>query len=122
MSRPTIMSRPAKVGAMVLGMAALAITGSGEAATQQAEQGGGAGSVRTPDGERLYRQVGCAQCHGGVGQGGSAGPALAGRKFSFAFYDAQVRNPVDAMPPYTRKVLSEQELRAIYEYVMAMEP
>lgn len=102
--------------------AAVAVAGSGHAATSEREQDVGARSPASPNGELLYRKVGCAQCHGGVGQGGSAGPALAGKRLPYPYYDTQVRKPVDTMPPYTRKVLSDAELRAIYDYVMTFEP
>src|SRR3546814_19715831 len=70
----------------------------------------------------LYQRIGCAACHGGVGQGGSAGPALAATRLPFEAFDHQVRVPVNAMPPYTRQVLSESDLRDIYAYLAALEP
>lgn len=73
-------------------------------------------------GAALYQRIGCAACHGGVGQGGSAGPALAATRLPFAAFDHQVRDPVNAMPPYTRKVLSEADLRAIHAYLTTLVP
>lgn len=73
-------------------------------------------------GAALYQRIGCAACHGGVGQGGSAGPALVVTPLPFEAFDYQVREPVNAMPPYTRKVLSESDLRAIHAYLATLKP
>lgn len=74
------------------------------------------------DGARLYRSTGCIQCHGGVGQGGSAGPPVFATKLGYEAFAQQVREPINAMPPYTRKVLSDADLHAIYDHVRAMRP
>ncbi len=74
------------------------------------------------DGRKAYLRVGCAQCHGTVGQGGSAGPALAGTPLPYAGFAALLRNPRAEMPPYTAKVLSDGDLAAIYAFVKSLKP
>ena len=53
------------------------------------------------NGKRLYEKDGCYQCHGYVGQGGTAGPRLAQTRFPLAGFIAFVRNPPSGgMPPF----------------------
>lgn len=73
-------------------------------------------------GAALYVRMGCIQCHGGVGQGGSEGPPLVATKLDHDAFAQLVREPVDKMPPYTRKILSDADLRAIYDHVLTMRP
>lgn len=72
-------------------------------------------------GAALYVATGCASCHGYVGQGGMAGPRLAGKESSPEAYIGQLRHPSDEMPPYTEKVMSDADIVAIYHYVMTFE-
>jgi ubiquinol-cytochrome c reductase cytochrome c subunit len=75
------------------------------------------------NGERVYRADGCYQCHGTVGQGSRpTGPHLAPQPLPYAAFAGQVRHPVNAMPPYTNVVLSEQELADIYAYLVSIPP
>ena len=73
-------------------------------------------------GRALFLKIGCYQCHGNEGQGGSAAgvriapaPMLAFRAFT-----TYVRAPRGEMPPYTAKVLSDQNLADIYAYLAAL--
>jgi ubiquinol-cytochrome c reductase cytochrome c subunit len=68
----------------------------------------------------LYVRIGCSQCHGDAGQGGAAGPAL--NSHVFAAFAAQVRRPVREMPPYTEKVLSDEDLQGLFKFIQAMKP
>jgi ubiquinol-cytochrome c reductase cytochrome c subunit len=68
-------------------------------------------------GRALYVKVGCYQCHGRVGQGGVAGPPLAGSPLPYAAFAKLTRNPRWNMPPYSQKSLSDEELQKIYGYV-----
>ena len=72
----------------------------------------------TANGQRLFERDGCYQCHGHVGQGGTAGARLAQTKLPLVAFAAFVRNPPSGgMPPFRAKVLSDQELADIYAYV-----
>ncbi len=70
------------------------------------------------DGEQLYQSKGCYQCHGYVGQGGSAGPRL--RPIPLPAFMLIVRKPPNVMPAYSPRVLSDEELEAIYEFVAGL--
>lgn len=75
------------------------------------------------NGKKVYLADGCFQCHGRVGQGGlMTGPApiLAQTKMPYASYKRQLRNPINDMPPYPEKLLSEQEVADIYAYLQSV--
>ena len=76
-----------------------------------------AGSVDS--GKKLFVSAGCALCHNGEGQGGGPGPRLAPNPNMLAFevFAQRVRQPVNAMPPYTAKVLSDQQVADIYAFL-----
>jgi len=68
------------------------------------------------NGKKLYETVGCSQCHGLVGQGGAAGPKLIDPT-PFPAFVVQLRTPRQVMPPYTERVMSEQQIADIYAHV-----
>ena len=72
---------------------------------------------RAEAGAGLYAKIGCYQCHSNQAQGGPAGPRLGPDPIPFARFTQYVRNPTGDMPPYTEKVLSNQELADIYAFV-----
>ncbi len=72
-------------------------------------------------GKKLYDTIGCSQCHGYVGQGGAAGPELIDPT-PFPAFVAQLRTPRQVMPPYTERVLSEQQAADIYAHVKTFPP
>jgi ubiquinol-cytochrome c reductase cytochrome c subunit len=75
------------------------------------------------NGKRVYMADGCYQCHGTVGQGSRpTGPHLAPNPLPYEAFAGQVRRPVNAMPPYTTVVLSEQDLADIYAYMLTVPP
>jgi mono/diheme cytochrome c family protein len=71
------------------------------------------------NGKQLYVSAGCQLCHNGDGQGGGPGPALAPHPnmIAYAAFVHQCRQPSNNMPPYTIKVLSDQQLADIYSYL-----
>ncbi len=73
------------------------------------------------DGRAIYETKGCYQCHGYVGQGGGAGPKLAPQPIPYQAFALIVRKPPDVMPAYSRNVLTDAELEAIYQYLTAIE-
>jgi len=76
-----------------------------------------AGSVAA--GAMLYKKNGCYECHVNEGQGGAQGPRLGPNPIPFVRFSAYVRNPAGDMPPYTAKVLSNEDLAAIYAFLEA---
>ena len=70
------------------------------------------------NGKRLFEKVGCYQCHGYVGQGGTAGARLAQTRLPLIAFTAYVRNPASGgMPPFRPKVMTDQELADISAYI-----
>jgi mono/diheme cytochrome c family protein len=88
-----------------------------QAAAPTVEAAAPAGNVDS--GKKLFVSAGCALCHNGEGQGGGPGPRLAPNPNMLAFkvFVQRVREPVNAMPPYTAKVLSDQQLADIYAFL-----
>ena len=68
------------------------------------------------NGKKLYETTGCSQCHGYVGQGGAAGPKLIDPS-PFPAFVAQLRTPRQVMPPYTERVMTDQQIADIYAHV-----
>jgi mono/diheme cytochrome c family protein len=73
------------------------------------------------NGKQLFVKVGCFACHGTLAHGGTtSGPRLAGPpSLSYKAFVAYVRKPAE-MPPYTEKVLSDQELTDIYTFLKSV--
>jgi ubiquinol-cytochrome c reductase cytochrome c subunit len=72
-------------------------------------------------GKTLYIKYGCYECHGLQGQGSPAtGPRLASPLFPLAAFVAYVRKPTGEMPPYTKKVLSDEELSDIHAFLSSL--
>ncbi|PYT19190.1 MAG: hypothetical protein DMG59_01200 [Acidobacteria bacterium] len=71
------------------------------------------------NGRRLFEKDGCYECHGHAGQGGKDGPRIAATPLSAQTFVRYVRRPSGAMPAYTPKVLSDEELTDIHAYLKA---
>ena len=72
-------------------------------------------------GKRLYTKYGCYECHGREGQGSSlTGPRLGPNPMSLPSFVRYVRKPTREMPPYTDKVVSDQDLADIHAYLRAL--
>ncbi|WP_458175415.1 c-type cytochrome [Bradyrhizobium sp. 14AA] len=73
------------------------------------------------DGERVFRQKGCYECHGLQGQGSlSTGPRIGMPPLPFNLFTELVRRPRNVMPAYSSAVLSDAELRAIHSYLLSL--
>jgi mono/diheme cytochrome c family protein len=84
-------------------------------AAQAAPQGDAA------KGKANFERVGCYQCHGHQGQGGREGPRIADPvPLAWPAFQAWVRTTSGDMPPYTQKVLSDQELVDIYAHLQSI--
>jgi mono/diheme cytochrome c family protein len=74
-------------------------------------------------GKASFERTGCYQCHGRQGQGGREGPRIASPVLMpWPALSAFVRTTKRDMPPYTEKVLSNQELADIYAYLRSIPP
>ena len=74
---------------------------------------------RVEAGGVLFKKVGCYQCHANEAQGGLSGPRIGPNVVPFARFSEYVRTPTGEMPPYTSKVLSDQEIADLYAWVQA---
>ena len=95
--------------------------GQGSAANAPAPTVQAAPKGDVANGKKIYSTYGCYQCHGYVGQGG-AGTRLAPRPAPFAAFSKYVRTPTGQMPPYTAKVVSDQEMADIYAFLLTIPP
>ena len=80
-------------------------------------------------GKELFIENGCFACHGYWGQGGSyTGPRLAPNPIAWQAIAAFIRNPrglnppyiawpFNVMPPFTSKMVSDEDVRNIYAYL-----
>jgi mono/diheme cytochrome c family protein len=72
------------------------------------------------NGKRIFTKIGCYECHGREGQGSTmSGPRIAPDPVPFDVLTRYVRKPTGEMPPYTAKVVSDQELADIYAFLQS---
>jgi mono/diheme cytochrome c family protein len=72
-------------------------------------------------GKASFERTGCWQCHGRQGQGGREGPRIGSPvPMAWPALSVFVRTTKGSMPPYTEKVLSNQELADIYAYLRSI--
>jgi ubiquinol-cytochrome c reductase cytochrome c subunit len=69
------------------------------------------------NGKRLFVKDGCYQCHGYAGQGSIAGARLAPPVLNAQGMAKYIRRPAGAMPAFTDKVVSDQDVADIYAYL-----
>jgi len=95
-----------------IGLAALAVGllfGHGSASAASAEHG-----------KVAFMKHGCWQCHGTLGQGTAAGPKLAPNPLPFEALANFVRTTSRRMPPFSEKILSNEDLADIYAYLQSI--
>ena len=101
----------------------LAATGSRaqNPAPHQTEKGDAAPAGNADAGKKVFTKDGCYECHGREGQGAAqgAGPRIGPLQLSFDAFTKYVHQPSGQMPPYTSKVISDQELADIYAYLQS---
>ena len=68
-------------------------------------------------GKALFVKNGCYQCHNCEGHGGAAGARIAPNPLPFRGFVNYIRSPRGDMPPYTAKVMSEQDLADVHAYL-----
>jgi mono/diheme cytochrome c family protein len=102
----------------VAGLVAAALAGfTGAARAQDAPPGDAI------EGKRLYLAVGCFTCHGRSGQGGAMNgpaPVLAKTQMPFEGFKGQLRSPVNDMPAYSEKVMTDKQVADIYAFVESL--
>jgi mono/diheme cytochrome c family protein len=72
------------------------------------------------NGKRLFMKQNCYYCHGTTGQGTRDGARLAQTALNLQGLTRYVRKPAGAMPAFTEKILSDQELGDIYAYLKSL--
>jgi mono/diheme cytochrome c family protein len=68
-------------------------------------------------GKSAFLKHGCWQCHGYQGQGGVTGPKLAPGPIPFETLSNFVRTTSRQMPPFSKDILSDEDLADIYAYL-----
>ena len=74
------------------------------------------------NGERVFMKQNCYYCHGTAGQGSRDGARVAQTVLNLQGLMRYVRKPTGAMPAYTEKILTDQELTDIYAYLKSLPP
>jgi mono/diheme cytochrome c family protein len=90
--------------------------------TPQSEKGEApAPAGNTETGKKIFTKDGCYECHGREGQGAAqaGGPRIGPLQLSFEAFSKYVHQPTGQMPPYTSKVVSDQDLADIYAYLQS---
>ena len=73
------------------------------------------------NGKTLYTKIGCYQCHGREGQGSTAtGPRLNQNPITFSRFISYIRKPSGEMPPYTARVVSDQQAADIFAFLQSL--
>ena len=71
-------------------------------------------------GKALYAKNGCASCHGLEGQGApTSGGRIGPNPLPLEAFIKYIRAPKNQMPPYTEKVMSDQELTDVRAFLAA---
>ena len=71
-------------------------------------------------GKQLFMKQNCYYCHGTSGQGGRDGARIAQTALNVQGLIRYVRKPTGAMPAFTEKILSDQELTDIYAFLRSL--
>jgi len=69
------------------------------------------------NGKKRFTAYGCYECHGRQGAGAAIAPRIGPPALSLAGVVRYVRAPTGQMPPYTAKVVSDQDLADIYSFL-----
>ena len=106
---------------LVLAGSILSVAGFAASSTSASQTATPAGDVAR--GQAVFERTGCWQCHGHQGQGGREGPRIASPvPMNWQVLSTFVRTTKGDMPPYTEKVLSNQELADVYDYLRSIPP
>ena len=100
-----------RIGA-ALALAASLVLSQGVAFAASAEKG-----------KAAFTKYGCWQCHGHQGQGSimtSGGKVLAPNPLPYEAFAAFVRSTNRTMPPYSEKILPNEDLADIHAYLLSI--
>lgn len=88
----------------------------------RAQSSDAAPSGNAQNGKKLFKSDGCYECHGTEGQGAQqTGAARIGPpQLSFDGFQSYIRKPTGQMPPYTSKVVPDQDAADIYAYLKSI--
>lgn len=91
---------------------------------QPAQPGVASLNGNADNGKKIYMADGCYECHGTVGQGSTqtGGARIGPPSISLDAMIQYVHHPTGQMPPYTDKVITDQQLADIYTYLKAQQP
>jgi ubiquinol-cytochrome c reductase cytochrome c subunit len=105
---------PLTVALMVPLLGALSASAQAPSAASDAPKG------NAENGKKIFSSYGCYQCHNFAANGGGAGARLAPRPIPFSAFSQYIRAPKGQMPPYTSKIVSDQELADIYAFLLTI--
>ena len=71
-------------------------------------------------GKALFMKIGCYQCHGREAQGAVTGPRLNQNPITYTRLVSYIRKPTGEMPPYTAKVVSDQQAADIFAFLQSL--
>jgi ubiquinol-cytochrome c reductase cytochrome c subunit len=72
-------------------------------------------------GRQVFMAVGCYECHGMVGQGSvQSGPRLAPEPMPLDSLRQLLRQPLNQMPAYSDKALSDRDVADIHAYLASI--
>ena len=114
--------RVALAGFLMAAVLAFTVPASrAQGAAQEGEKAAAAPAGNTETGKKIFTKDGCYECHGREGQGAAegAGPRIGPPQLSLEAFTKYVHQPTGQMPPYTNKVLSDQDLADIYAYLQS---
>jgi mono/diheme cytochrome c family protein len=94
--------------------ALMCLTLLGLAASAQAPAG------NVDHGRQLFQKENCYYCHGTAGQGGRDGARIAATALNVQAFTRYVRRPAGAMPAFTEKLLSDQDLTDIHSFLKSL--
>lgn len=84
---------------------------------------GGVNAAEERTGEQLFKDFGCVLCHGSTGyRGGIGGRPIAPMQHSLDAFRVLVRSPGNSMPAFAPQVLSEEQLKKLYEFLRSVSP
>src|SRR5262245_17621391 len=72
------------------------------------------------NGKQLFEKQNCYYCHGTAAQGGRDGARIAATPLTVAQFTRYVRRPTGAMPAFTAKLLTDEQLADVYAYVKSL--
>jgi mono/diheme cytochrome c family protein len=77
-------------------------------------------SGNATNGKQLFEKQNCYYCHGTAGQGGRDGARIAATALTVVQFTRYVRRPAGAMPAYTAKLVTDEQLADVYAYLKTL--